>query len=265
MKKLFNILRHFTSRWSKSAKGGGLGLITLALAVVLFPITSGGYDWVETTYGFYRASLNSAPIPTPTPTTILTDTFTAADDTLLTDHTPDEHRGAGYWTSINYFKITGNELVSLDATTNGKYYPCFLLEYTGTVTYKFMAGITNADPSSYSGIAIRSGGPVVANYIQTRIGTSAGQFRVSVYKYTSGTYTSTYGEVLVSGTHSAMRPVKVVDTGSNIKMYFDTSGTEATTLRVDVDTTDYNTQKYIAPVFGTINSTYPRLDTLIVQ
>lgn len=45
MKKLFNILRNFTSRWSKSAKGGGLGLTTLALAVIM--LAGKAWAWSE--------------------------------------------------------------------------------------------------------------------------------------------------------------------------------------------------------------------------
>lgn len=47
MKKLFNDLRHFTSRWSKYAKGGGIGLITLALAVVMLAGNVWAYSPLE--------------------------------------------------------------------------------------------------------------------------------------------------------------------------------------------------------------------------
>lgn len=213
------------------------------------------------------------------PDTILTDTFTGADNLILGSTSgytvPDEIRGGGVWTGYDglydgtnkgigsCWKITDNAIVAGAINNPGTYYGTAIpLQYSGTVTYTLMCAIKNVVASNF-GLAFRKSG---GDFLEARIGyNSSEKYYCYLVKHTTGQADSfPAGVSNITGTFETMVPLKIVDTGTNVKIYFNTSGSEATTLRIDFDTSDYAANRGIGPFTSYNSSPWPKFDTLVV-
>lgn len=199
------------------------------------------------------------------PNTILTDTFTGADNTPLTSHTPDEITGTGTWNDggggSSYWKLSSNTLI---AGTNpaGIYAVSINLLFSYPITYKYLTAIKN-DVASGSRFMFRKAN--TGDFLAVHIGYGAGKYTCGLVKFVGGVFNSWLGSVSnITGTFETFVPVKIIDTGTNIKVYFNVSGTEATTLRINVDNSDYNTQTQIGPLAVYNQAPWPKFDTLVV-
>lgn len=77
---------------------------------------------------------------------IIYDTFTGANDTLLSAHVPDVNLGGGY-TLLNDFRITGNKAVS---TTSGGYASAFMV-VTGKANFDMTIELTLPNQDNFAG------------------------------------------------------------------------------------------------------------------
>jgi hypothetical protein len=197
-------------------------------------------------------------------TTLLSDTFTDTNSVVISSHTADTNITGHVYTllhgSVNSSEcdIQGNKLSMIVQAGN---YPAYYLDLgsaatTGTITYSYMATI----PSSVASVNCSPYFGFLSQRTGSGSGTSVTAYAVlwktdASYNITlnlMGVTLNAYGYLKTSSTIATYTggnyPTKITANGNSICVYGDTSGTNATTLRIYYPTTlnNSNTEIYLA-------------------
>lgn len=196
---------------------------------------------------------------------VFRDTFTGVNGTKLDLHTPDVVRYGGNWVDpSDWYEIYDNVLRFVGSSTS--YYDPYIdlgtNSVAGTLTYRAMVGVANVD---WSTTAIQLRKQDSAHFLEAYICYLSPKFFVVLW-YKNGGSAANLATIYVSGFNPfVMFPFKIIDTGSQIKIYADPSGTEATTMRLNYSTTLFNDRHLMGPHIHAHAGTWPRIDNLQVD